>query len=220
MNIHPDFLELNTASYDYQAVLKQQDLEQMLGLEERMMCAPTAIYGLALRMGYNIPIENYLEGIDRQKDYIEAIKGWSRPGLTYMMRKQWGAEIVSCWTSAIGHDATDESIAGMQKAGYLSESDIEIEFYQNVVCTAAQGANGVLELVRDKGIPLVTTVDPGFGENKAKHAIAIDAYDQGTETFEISDPDERNSKTRYTREELLPYIANDGATTIILPITL
>jgi hypothetical protein len=213
-----------TASHDIQPSLpqgrpegySQQHIEGLAGIERRILCAPTAFYKLAEEMGYHIPLPDYVSMIRQELDGSTGDDGWNRAKLCQTLREEWGVSSVSCWTKTLGHPVSDENIEKMQTAGYLSDSPMEVDFLKDVMATVSEGPRGVIDLIK-KGIPLVTTVEPGFAENKAKHAVVVEGFDTVTNSIKVFDPDERNQASSYPIEWMEYYLSPDGGTTIMFP---
>lgn len=210
-------------SYDFQpgATLRpvghtQQYIEGLAGIDKRILCAPTAFYKLAEKAGYDIELPEYVDMIRAEIGRSAGDQGWNRAKLAKTLREEWGVSSVSCWTKSLGKPVSSESIQGMQKAGYVSDSPDEVAFLTEVMGTVPEGTKGVIDLVR-KGVPLVTTVEPGFATNKAKHAVVLEDYDEQTNNISVFDPDERNSEWSYPIEWIESHLSLDGGTTVMLP---
>jgi hypothetical protein len=125
------------------------------------------------------------------------------------MRDQFGAEIVSWWTTHnTPEEVTEESIDHMREAGYLSSNREELFFRQYVV------GRDPFEVLRQSH-PVIVTVRPGFGENRDKHSIIL--ADVKGEGIEVIDPDERNAINIYPEAKIRNYLDPEGACSVILP---
>lgn len=143
-------------------------------------------------------------------------EGWNRARLSKTLREEWGVSSVSCWTKSLGKSISDEALKKMQAAGYLSDSPLEVDLLKQVMGSVSEGPKGVIDLLR-LGIPVVTTVEPGFATNKAKHAIVLENYNDAAGTITVFDPDERNSESNYSIDWVEHHLSPDGGTTIMLP---
>lgn len=214
---------MSTVSHDPPTVLQerssaysQQHIEGLAGIEKRILCAPTAFYRLAGRMGYEIPLPEYVGMIRHELGNSAGEHGWNRARLSKSLREGWGVSSVSCWTKSLGTSVSSENIQKMQAAGYLSDSPVEVAFLREVMGEVSNGPKGVIDLVK-MGIPLVTTVEPGFATNKAKHAVVLEEFDETTGRINVFDPDERNSETSYSLEWIEGHLSPDGGTTVMFP---
>jgi hypothetical protein len=217
------FSHMSAMSYDIPHNLpvphntySQQHIEGLAGIDRRILCAPTAFYRLADRMGYDIELPDYVTMIRQELDKSSSDDGWNRARLSKTIREQWDVSNVSCWTKSLGSPVSHEGITNMQAAGYVSESPLEVAFLTEVMSNVSEGKKGVIDLIK-MGIPLVTTVEPGFATNKAKHAVVLEGFDEKTGSVSVFDPDERNSESSYSVEWVENHLSSDGGVTVILP---
>jgi hypothetical protein len=208
--------EIQKGPSSYRDGYSQQYIEGLAGIDRRILCAPTAFYKLAEKTGYDIPLPDYVDMIREELDSSSGDEGWNRARLSKTLREEWGVSSVSCWTKSLGKPVSDEGLMKMQAAGYLSDSPLEVDLLKQVMGSVSEGPKGVIDLLR-LGIPVVTTVEPGFATNKAKHAIVLEDYNDAAGTVTVFDPDERNAESSYPVDWVEHHLSPDGGTTIMLP---
>ncbi len=187
----------------------QQEFEKLIGPEaSRTLCAPTALFACAHLGGHALPQpQEYVTGLDKSA-WNPAINGWSRSGLSQMLRK-YDIPIVSWHTDTTGQDQTEFSVLDMKNAGYIS-SRYEEAYLREVVMKL-----GLIELAQIT--PIVVTVKSGFAHNRAHHAIVITEASQDGQSLSIFDPDNESTVTTSSIDHFSRYIDLDGACSIVLP---
>jgi hypothetical protein len=168
-------------------------------------CAPLSFYMVLRALGYlpqELMPDEFSSRLDRS-GLTTDVADWSRPALSKLFRKEYGARVVSWWLS--GH----ADIEMMKRSGYL-ESDIEVEFYKRNIA-----GKSVEQIVRS-GYPVIVTMDGDFdhGGNNL-HAIVIASWSD--EGVLIVDPDARNPNTRYKADDILKHLSMLGAGSVVLP---
>lgn len=194
--------------------ISQQELETLVGIERHIMCAPAALLTAANQAGYNIDPSKIADWIDWSQWHES--NGWSRPGLTGILRGRYGVSIVSWWSKSTGQNFAESDIKQMQTSGYIKTA-VESDFLKDVVSHLPQGTEGIMALV-EEGCPITVTVKPGFGMNKVEHAIILQGHDTENATISFYDPDQRNTSSVCSEEYIREYLSSVGACTVVLPI--
>ena len=190
-------------------LLHQQHFESLIGPEAaRTLCAPTALYACAQLAGYELPAPETYVGKLNRKDWSPTTCGWSRAGLSGMLR-DYDMPVVSWHTSETGRPQDQPSIDAMRVAGYIATTEEE-SFLRNVVMQSS-----LVEIAQ--AIPVVITVTPGFAHNRAHHAVLITDVAENGDSFTIFDPDSESPLTTASRDHLEKHLDTRGACTIILP---
>ena len=189
----------------------QQDVEAALGIELGSVCAPTAFYIEAKRLGYaagNLPPAAFVKPclqFDEQGNLVDS----KRAVLSSCMRELFGISVVS-WNTV----DQPQDIDLMTRLGYL-HTDEERQFF----AVKVQGRS-VLDLVRS-GYHVIAGVMPGFAANRVTHAVILqqpsDPELAAQGLVEVIDPDQRNGKSVYTAEEIQHGLQPGGACSIMLP---
>ena len=190
------------------APIKQQSLEYHLGsyLAERF-CAPLAFYLLLKAAGYlpaKLMAGPFCRDLDHEKLTANSLN-WSRPALSKLFRKEYGASIVSWWINGKELD-----LERMKKSGYV-ESKKEIKFLEENIVGKS------LKEVVNLGYPVIVTMKPGFGGSGGVsiHAVIIVSWEGDRVT--VVDPDARNVHSEFSAKEILESITPEAAGTIVLP---
>jgi hypothetical protein len=189
----------------------QQDIEAELGIQLGSVCAPTAFYIEARRLGYtagNLVPAEFVKPCLKYDDRGQLLDS-KRGELSACLRQHYGLKIVSWNTVAQAQD-----IEAMRRGGYLS-TDEERQFFQAVV-----DGKSPIELVRT-GYHVIAGMAPGFGANTDLHAVILrlpsDSAAAELGMIEVIDPDRRNEKTLYTESEIERGLQPGGACSIVLP---
>ena len=191
------------------APLYQQDLERYNRDSSLKLCAPTALYELAVRKGYDMPAPCELaRSLDWENAWDARVGGWRRNELCKMFRQEYGVQSATWWTKYTGLPQPKAQIEAMRAGGYIETQDEQaylesIGFRLNVASLA----------LRDS---VVITVDSGFSQNKSAHAVVIEGYDENTGQYRVFDPDNRTSQLDYDKDHFEAYVSENGAVTAIL----
>lgn len=211
---HVNMSEMIQPRTDYTRLVHQQELEALAGADTRFLCAPSALLHLARLHNYLITPETFVNNMEWAY-WNGATTEWNRAGLARMMRERYGVASVSWWSAATGMPFSRHDTRRMQRAGYV-DSLLESAFLTDVVSCLEPGVDGVLSLV-SRGVPVIATVEPGFGANRSTHAVVLTNHDREQGTMTIFDPDARNETTEYPDLYVREYLSPVGACTVILP---
>lgn len=189
----------------------QQELEKLIESDmSSWLCAPTALFDTARALGHEINAEDYIASLDPEQYRIES-GTWSRAGLSKILRSH-GASIISWHLAKTGQTPTGEDITAMTAAGYI-ESTVE----KDLLLTHVSKANSIASLLTELNLPVIVSVSGGFAHNTQTHAVTLEHFDASKDEYTITDPDERNTRTLYSREYVEAYLDQEGAASIILP---
>ncbi|HSX14968.1 MAG TPA: hypothetical protein VLE72_03650 [Candidatus Saccharimonadales bacterium] len=190
--------------------LVQQSMHPNLSEHDRLrICLPTCFYILAKAYGYleGVSPEEFIDNLD-QATRLEAGE-WSRPKFSRFLRQRYGIKIVSWWTGKNRTDLIPErDKRRMHEFGYLDDEAETDFFWQQVV------DRDVAQIVQ-AGHPVIATVLPGFGQNRALHSIILARWADGQ--VDVIDPDDRNPEKPYPEDYIRSKLNPNGACSIILP---
>ena len=184
----------------------QQSLTAAYGAERALQaCLPTCFYMLARAHGYlkGMSLVDFMARLDWD-DCRDPGRGWLRAPLSVKLRQTFDLSVVSWMVNQPAGANFDRMIA----AGYVT-TDREIAWFEHNV------VDWPIDVVVAAGTPTIVTMQPGFAANQSLHAVVLAALTN--DTYEIIDPDERNSKRFYTIPEIHAAMAPNGAASIVLP---
>jgi hypothetical protein len=178
-------------------------------------CLPTSFFALAEASGYrNLSFRPGTSGLSEYVNQIDDVafdpdNGWSRAALSSQMRFLFDQMPVISWQTGRNTDESLEAmnLAAMLEAGYLKTPE-EVQFFRDEIVN-----RDVSEII-NSGLPVMVTVKPGFGKNRALHAVILDSWDE--KNVHVVDPDQRSRRDTYSPERVREYMT--GACTVIPPI--
>jgi|GEM_PF-5768293 len=189
--------------------ITQQMLEANCPDAAQKLCAPTALYIASLKAGYELPdAATFTSELDWANGWDVDLNGWRRNELSDWLRTQFKIPIVSWRIDRTGASQDEPSIRKMKQLGYI-QSAHEEAFLRDVVFQSSRD-----ELLGSQA--LVATMLPGFGENTSMHAVVLDSHNIDRDEYKVVDPDERNTKTVYSRRCLEASLNGDGLYSAVL----